>query len=1046
MALVQNVDHKPLMLTGGKTLEVGQTANVDLGASNEAALYAAGSLYLLDGTVSPPTPPAVHGVSYFDDTTGGATLPNGTSGNVLTSTGPSTPPSWLPPAGADLSGIQAQIDTISLSGKWKQPVKAASIVNQSLTAAGSRTVDGYSCASGDRVLLNAQTAGAENGIYTVGSDFSLTRATDANTTAKLTGAAVRVEVGTTNAEKLFLLVTDNFTLGTTALTWTPLSGGSGAASGTTFTPAGTVAATDVQAAIVEVAGEAAQKSANLSDLSDAGSSRANIHVPILGAVQACATGNVALTGTQTIDGIALAAGDRVLLTGQTTASQNGPWVVAAGAWSRPTDFPSAQVIKSRQVKVLGGTVNAGRDFYLSSGSYTIDTTSQTWNQAASVSPASVTTLGTVKLASAPADSANPIVVGDNDNRLSAPPRIVTTPRVGRTLYLDPTNPSQTEQQFDIGPMSVHTWTMTGTPTGGSTIATVNGVPLTVLYNSTAAQLQTLLDTVFGRNEGVVTGGPWPGTALVVTWQGLKTLALRQPVPTFNNAGLTGGSTPAASVAETQTSHPFTYTTDPSESSRPALTIATSRQGYIRTKPEYNFRNSETNLRFRAPTALHPSSVLRILARYLNEQNYQGLDKGFGGGLTFGYGLANNGSYVGARNISQIDVNAGVWRLKLERYGRRYRAKCWPEDIRTGVQTITIGGSPTGGTFTLTYGGQTATGIPYNETAANVQTALRALSSIGAGNVNVTGSAGGPYTITFAGTLASKPVTAFTGSAAGLTGGTPTLTQAWTTYGSDGTQPDWQIVGEGPNGPANFDAELGVNGLSALVYTAGVYITELTVTELEPVGDSIAANGDFTKLDNVSGTPLGWTGFGTIGTAVTETVLIPGPDGATRRFAHMFRDTDNSNQAIIHQSIYLRNRGLRGPSATTGRQLSESTEFPGAVEVGVTSKANNVRHLTAGGDFLSAAIVIYYNDERDNNINIGRPDYYGGFGPLGIVGGNDGTLVGTGGAGTWNWRRDVIRIPLPFPGRVDLLNLSIGLHDNDAGGDLWIGDVTVRLVA
>jgi hypothetical protein len=59
-----------------------------------------------------------------------------------------------------------------------------------------------------------------------------------------------------------------------------------------------------------------------------------------GAHTACrvvATSNITLSGTQTIDGVAVVAGDRVLVTGQTTASQNGPYVVAAGAWSRAAD-------------------------------------------------------------------------------------------------------------------------------------------------------------------------------------------------------------------------------------------------------------------------------------------------------------------------------------------------------------------------------------------------------------------------------------------------------------------------------------------------------------------------------------------------------------------------------------------------------------------------------------------------------------------------------------------------------------------------------------
>jgi hypothetical protein len=46
------------------------------------------------------------------------------------------------------------------------------------------------------------------------------------------------------------------------------------------------------------------------------------------------TGNLTLSGTQTIDTIAVVAGDRVLVKDQSTASQNGIYTVSAGAWSR----------------------------------------------------------------------------------------------------------------------------------------------------------------------------------------------------------------------------------------------------------------------------------------------------------------------------------------------------------------------------------------------------------------------------------------------------------------------------------------------------------------------------------------------------------------------------------------------------------------------------------------------------------------------------------------------------------------------------------------
>jgi hypothetical protein len=70
------------------------------------------------------------------------------------------------------------------------------------------------------------------------------------------------------------------------------------------------------------------------------------------------------------------------------------------------------------------------------------------------------------------------------------------------------------------------------------------------------------------------------------------------------------------------------------------------------------------------------------------------------------------------------------------------------------QVVTISGSPTGGTFTLTYSAQTTSAIDYNATETAVMTALQALSTIGAGGCIVTGQgghtdAGGPYTVIIA---------------------------------------------------------------------------------------------------------------------------------------------------------------------------------------------------------------------------------------------------------------------------------------------------------
>lgn len=110
-----------------------------------------------------------------------------------------------------------------------------------------------------------------------------------------------------------------------------------------------------------------------------------------------------------------------------------------------------------------------------------------------------------------------------------------------------------------------------------------------------------------------------------------------------------------------------------------------------------------------------------------------------------------------------------------------------------VQTITI--DATGGTYTLTYAGQTTAAIDWDATAAEVKAALEALSNIGAGDVTVTGDAGGPYTVTFGGSLGDTNVAEMTATDS-LTGGAGTVTIATTTGGGTETVSDGREVAVG----------------------------------------------------------------------------------------------------------------------------------------------------------------------------------------------------------------------------------------------------------
>ncbi|MEC4616195.1 hypothetical protein [Tsukamurella tyrosinosolvens] len=75
-------------------------------------------------------------------------------------------------------------------------------------------------------------------------------------------------------------------------------------------------------------------------------------------------------------------------------------------------------------------------------------------------------------------------------------------------------------------------------------------------------------------------------------------------------------------------------------------------------------------------------------------------------------------------------------------------------------TVTVTGSPTGGTFTLTVGGQTTAAIAYNATATAVKAALEALSNVDSATVTGTG----PYTVA----VTAAGAAAVTGDGAALT--------------------------------------------------------------------------------------------------------------------------------------------------------------------------------------------------------------------------------------------------------------------------------------
>ncbi len=150
-----------------------------------------------------------------------------------------------------------------------------------------------------------------------------------------------------------------------------------------------------------------------------------------------------------------------------------------------------------------------------------------------------------------------------------------------------------------------------------------------------------------------------------------------------------------------------------------------------------------------------------------------------------------------------------------------------------VQTLTVSGA-TGGTFTLAFGIAATAAIAHNATAADIDAALEALSTIGSGNVAVTG---GPLTSTevaieFTGELAAQNVPQIAANSTNLGGGTAVVDM--TTEGATGTNEVQTLAASGATG-GTFRLALGIQSTGPLSYNATAATIQVALSALPSVG-------------------------------------------------------------------------------------------------------------------------------------------------------------------------------------------------------------------
>lgn len=134
----------------------------------------------------------------------------------------------------------AQLQAQASGHTWKDSVRAATTAALTLASdfENGDAIDGITLATGDRILIKDQAAGAENGIYTVNATGAPTRATDMDAGTEADGASVMIQEGSTQADSQYHQSTESVTIGTTAQVWVQISGLGQVAAGAGLTKTG----------------------------------------------------------------------------------------------------------------------------------------------------------------------------------------------------------------------------------------------------------------------------------------------------------------------------------------------------------------------------------------------------------------------------------------------------------------------------------------------------------------------------------------------------------------------------------------------------------------------------------------------------------------------------------------------------------------------------------------------------------------------------------------------------------------------------------------
>ena len=267
------------------------------------------------------------------------------------------------------------------------------------------------------------------------------------------------------------------------------------------------------------------------------------------------TANITLSGTQTIDGVAVIAGDRVLVKDQTTTANNGIYVAAASTWARSTDADTWDELVHAYTFVESGTVNSNNGFVCTiAAGGTLGSTSVTWVQFSGA--------GQITAGAGLTKTGNTLDVGTASSS-----RIVVN-----SDNIDLATTAVTAGTYQS--MTVDAY---GRVTAGTNPTTIAGYNITNAYTKT--EVDTTVSGLLAKTGGTMSGAIAMGTNKI-TGMGDPTNA--QDAATKNYIDVLFGSTAAAAAsaaaAATSASNALTSENNASSSASAASGSATAAAG------------------------------------------------------------------------------------------------------------------------------------------------------------------------------------------------------------------------------------------------------------------------------------------------------------------------------------------------------------------------------------------------------------------------------------------------------------------------------------